>query len=148
MIEENITEIIQIAKENKVDILLSFCPGLTTSPNSLLEGFHPVTLTCPAGKTEFTVLSNGDVFPCMNLKNNKELYSGNILINSIDEIWNHNNMKQFRSISPADYTGECGNCERKWTCYSARCVAYNLSNDINGDDLSCYLIREKMDINV
>jgi len=69
LVEDSVPKIKRVAKECNVDLLLSFCPGLIASPSYLFDGFHPVTSTCPAGKTEFTILPNGDVYPCMEFKN-------------------------------------------------------------------------------
>ena len=148
LVEDCVPKITKAAKEYKVDTLLSFCPGLIASPSNLFEGFHPVTLTCPAGKTEFTILPNGDVYPCMNFKNKPEMHVGNILESSVAELWNHPKMVTLRRLTPADYTGICSQCERKWTCYSARCIAYNLTGDLYGDDLSCYIVCEKLGLEV
>ena len=103
-----------------------------------------MALTCPAGKSEFAILPNGDVFPCINLKDNSKMYAGNILKDDIQKIWDHPIMVQLRGLTPADYTGICGKCERKNVCYSARCVAYNLTGDLYGDDVSCYKVREQL----
>ncbi len=148
LVENSVSKIQEVAKECNVDLLLSFCPGLIASSSYLFDGFHPVTSTCPAGKTEFTILPNGDVYPCMEFKNKSEMYIGNILESSVAELWNHPKMMMLRNLTPADYTGICGQCERKWTCYSARCIAYNLAGDLYGDNLSCYIVREKLGLEV
>ena len=74
------------------------------------------------------------------------MYIGNILESSVTELWNHPKMVMLRKLTPADYTGICGQCERKWTCYSARCIAYNLTGDLYGDDLSCYIVRDELEV--
>lgn len=144
LVEEIIPQIKDVANEYGVDCLLSFCPGLSMSQIPVLEGIHPVTFTCPAGKVEFTILPNGDVYPCTFFRYKPEMYAGNILKDDVSKLWNHPKMVELRRLTPNDYTGICGQCERKWVCYSARCVAYNLTNNIYGDDLSCYLVREKV----
>jgi MoaA/NifB/PqqE/SkfB family radical SAM enzyme len=68
---------------------------------------------------------------------------GNILSESFSEIWNSKPMSLLRSATPDNFHGRCGDCELKWSCYSARCVAYNLGGDILGDDISCYRIAEE-----
>ncbi len=144
-VEKYMMEIRKASEESSVSFLLSFCPGLSSNfPSYLFESVHPSTQTCPAGKTEFTITPNGDTYPCVSLKGSLEFRTGNILENTVSEIWNHPAMKMMRELTPADYNGSCGECERKWTCYSARCVAYNLTGDVKGDDLSCYLIREEL----
>jgi len=138
----------ETAKKHNIDLLLGTPPGLYPSSYSsvdmIYEGVHPTIYTCPAGKTEFDILPNGDVYPCMSFKNKPEMYCGNILEKSVYELWNSKPMRMLRQLTPADYTGICGQCKRKWTCYSCRCVAYNLTGDLYGDDLTCYIVREKL----
>ena len=138
----------ETAKKHNIDLLLGTPPGLYPSSYSsvdmIYEGVHPAIYTCPAGKTEFDILPNGDVYPCMSFKNKPEMYCGNILEKSVYELWNSKPMRMLRQLTPADYTGICGQCKRKWTCYSCRCVAYNLTGDLYGDDLTCYIVREKL----
>lgn len=102
---------------------------------------HPLCHTCTAGKLSMGILSNGDCVPCLELKA-PELACGNILRDSLSEVWNSKPMSLLRSAKPDNYHGRCGECEFKWTCYSARCVAYNLCSDIFGDDISCYRILD------
>lgn len=144
VVEDSLPKIMEAVKEYNVELLLSFCPGLTMSPTPIFEGIHPVTFTCPAGKAEFTILPNGDVYPCTFFRYKPEMCVGNILKDDISKLWNHPKMVMLRRLTPEDYIGICGQCERKWTCYSARCVAYNLTGDLHGDDLSCYIVREKL----
>jgi len=148
LVEKYLPKIDEAAKRNNIEIALGCCPGLDVSAPSLFKGVHPVAFTCPAGKASLAVMPNGDVYPCVFFKNNKEMFCGNILSDSIDEIWNNKKMVEFRNITPEDYSGQCGLCEKKWLCYSARCVAYHFSNDLYGDDISCYLINEKNNVKV
>lgn len=98
---------------------------------------HPLCHTCTAGKLSMGILSNGDCVPCLELKA-PEFECGNILHDSFSKVWNSNPMYLLRSATPDNYHGKCGECEFKWTCYSARCVSYNLNGDLLGDDESCY----------
>ncbi len=137
-------EIENIAREKSINLLASFCPGLSDSLHPIYEDVHPMALMCPAGKTEFAILPNGDVYPCMNLKDDPAMHVGNILKHEVTELWNHPIMLKLREITPDMYTGECGDCNKKYTCYSARCVANNLTGDLYGDDISCYKIRQEL----
>jgi len=148
LVEKCIPEINRAAKEHGIDIALGFCPGTEGSTTHLVKGIHPVAFACPAGKTSFAIMPNGDVYPCVFFKNRPEMLCGNILRGSVSDVWSNPRMVMFRRLTPGDYTGICGHCERKWLCYSARCVAYNLTNDLYGDDLSCYLVREKLGLEV
>jgi radical SAM protein with 4Fe4S-binding SPASM domain len=104
---------------------------------------HPLSYTCSAGKVTMGILSNGDCVPCLEIKNPK-MICGNILHEPLAAIWSSKPMSLVRRTTPAKYNGKCGKCELKWTCYSARCIAYNLTGDILGDDVSCYRILGKM----
>ena len=146
LVNRTLPEIIEAARECKIRLLFSFCPGLSKSPPLMLKGIHPINYTCPAGKAEFTILSNGDVYPCTFFRYKPEMCAGNILKDDVSKLWNHPKMVMLRKLTPKDYVGFCGSCERKWACYSARCVAYNIGNDIYGDDLSCYLIHDRMSL--
>jgi radical SAM protein with 4Fe4S-binding SPASM domain len=98
---------------------------------------HKICHTCTAGKMSMGILSNGDCVPCLELKG-REFLCGNMLTNSISEMWDSPPMRRMRSITPDAYRDTCGECQWKWTCYSARCVAYNLCGDILAEDRSCY----------
>jgi len=148
LVEKCIPEINLAAKEHGIELALGFCPGTEGSKTHLVKGIHPVAFACPAGKTSFAIMPNGDVYPCIFFKNRPEMLCGNILRDSVSEVWNNPRMVVFRRLTPGDYNGICGSCERKWLCYSARCVAYNLTNDLYGDDISCYIAREKLGLEV
>jgi len=119
-------------------------PGLLNTPDLFDKRefgiVHPLTHTCSAGKTSMGILSNGDCVPCLELKDN-EFFCGNLLTDLLEDIWNAKPMKRLREAGPANYTGECSRCELRWTCYSARCVAYRMTGDLLGDDLSCYRLQ-------
>jgi len=148
VVEKCIPEIRKAAVKHGIEVALASCPGLKVTPPYAIKGIHPIAFTCPAGKTSFAIMPNGDVYPCIFFKHRPEMYCGNILQDSVSKIWNAPAMAILRSLTPANYTGICSYCERKWACYSARCVAYNLTNDLYGDDLSCYVVREKLGLEV
>jgi radical SAM protein with 4Fe4S-binding SPASM domain len=135
-------EIEKVARECGISLTASFCPGLNPGAGVIYQDIHPMAITCSAGKTECAILPNGDVYPCVNLKDSPAMRVGNILQTPLKDLWNHPIMVELRRLTPDDYTGICGKCEMKYACYSARCVAFNLTGSIYGDDLSCYIIRE------
>lgn len=144
LVEKCIPEIEKAAAKHGVEVALASCPALKVTPVYALKGIHPVSFTCHAGKTSLAIMPNGDVYPCIFFKHRFEMYCGNILQDSVSKIWNARAMAAIRNLTPADYTGVCSYCVRKWACYSARCVSYNLTNDLYGDDLSCYVVCEKL----
>lgn len=147
IIEEYMPKIDKIAKNCGIKLMASFCPGLMPTPRYIYQDVHPMAITCPAGKTEFAILPNGDVYPCVNLKDSPTMCVGNILHDSVHKLWMHPTMVKLRKLTPDDYKGYCGKCEMKYACYSARCVAFNLTGDIYGDDISCYIIQERLRVN-
>jgi radical SAM protein with 4Fe4S-binding SPASM domain len=135
-----------ILLETKLQTLNDFSIEIHTSPGYLDKAtsdpreygiVHPLCHTCSAGKLSMGILSDGDCVPCLELKDS-HFSCGNILRDSLDSIWNSEPMLKLRSTTPDSYTGECGKCQIRWTCYSARCVSYNLHGDLCGDDSSCY----------
>lgn len=102
---------------------------------------HPLQATCKAGKIKFDILPDGSVSPCKSIK--KDFIVGNILHENIEYLWNHPHMRLFRRLTPDDYEEECGKCGHKWNCYSCRAIAYNLTGNLYGDDLSCWYFLEK-----
>ena len=120
-------------------------PGLWDYVNWCPEEYdivHPLCNTCTAAKLSMGILSNGDCLPCLELRG-AEFISGNILNDDINTIWSSSPMRLLRNTIPDNYKGKCGDCDYKWSCYSARCVSYNLSGDIMGDDISCYRIIDR-----
>lgn len=116
-------------------------PGLTIvkKPTLRHEPYEEnVDTLCKAGKYMMTIAPDGNVSPCQILK--RDFTAGNILKQSVDEIWNGDVMMKFGELNPNMYQGQCGKCRDKWKCYSCRAIAYNLTGSIYGDDVSCYRI--------
>ena len=106
---------------------------------------HAFCGVCTAGKTTMAILPNGDCTPCIEFKD-AGFIGGNIMKQSLSEIWESKPMSLLRDATPDNYQRECGICPYKWTCYSSRCIAYRFDGDVLGDDCSCYKIREKKKI--
>jgi len=136
-IKEINKEIIRIGEKYNIELMDLYC-GLEKTKRQTLHSQN----VCRAGKTEFSILSDGTVVPCIGFRG-KELAFGNILEDEIEDLWNHPIMKEFRELRPNKYDGECGRCSSKDTCYSCRAIAYNLTGSIYGDDVSCYDLLEK-----
>jgi radical SAM protein with 4Fe4S-binding SPASM domain len=69
---------------------------------------------CPAGTTKLGVMPDGSVYPCNLLFGRKELFLGNILADSFENIWNHPALAFFR-------TGSENTCPRKTCALHAKC---------------------------
>lgn len=95
---------------------------------------------CPAGRTTLTIKSNGDVFPCGLFSGNEEFNCGNILQQSLINIWNSKKMKDFRNIPIAT---QCKNCDLLFrTCTGGcRANAYHMLGHLYAADINCMIYR-------
>lgn len=138
-----VTEMINRIEKGKITIDIHTPPGFVShgyhNPGEYPQLLHAFTGICTAGKTTMAILPNGDCIPCIEFKN---FMCGNILKQSLDEIWNAEPMKLLKNVTPDKYQGICGECSYKWTCYSARCIAYRFDH-LYGDDFSCYKVRRQ-----
>ena len=145
LVLETIPKIFEAAKKNNLEVFIGVPPGLDSPfnlPPEIYEVIHLLNHFCEAGKYKMTILPNGDVYPCTLFRNKKEMYCGNILEKEIHEIWNALPMRKLREITPENYKGKCYHCPEKWHCYSCRCVAYNLTGILEGEDQTCYKISQ------
>lgn len=140
---KNLQNIFEIALKRNVSLLVGSCPGYKEVADYTLQFVHPWNYFCPAGKSRFGIASDGTVFPCIIFKESKMIV-GNLLYDTVKKAWEHPTMKLFRSLTPNEYTGKCKECRRKWLCYSCRGVAWTFSNDLYGDDFSCYEVSKDL----
>jgi len=138
-----IEELDKVRHEKKIEIEVHVPPGCfhTQYYNPLFfpRFSHAYTSICTACKEGMAILSNGDVVPCIELK---EIKLGNILHQDIEEIWNNEKCKEMRAITPSTYTGLCRICPFSHVCYSARCLAYRFNGSLYADDPTCVLIKQ------
>jgi radical SAM protein with 4Fe4S-binding SPASM domain len=138
-----IEELDKVRHEKKIEVEVHVPPGCfhTRYFNPLLfpKFSHAYTSICTACKASMAILSNGDVVPCIELK---EIKLGNILHQDIEEIWNTEKCKEMRNLTPSTYTGLCRICPLRHVCYSARCLAYRFNGSLYADDPTCVLIKQ------
>mgnify|MGYP004443170775 FL=1 len=68
-------------------------------------------LLCEGGRTLLYIDNNGDAYPCPLLKSYRYLYCGNILRNTLSEIWNGDVLNEYRE-----------SCEMAKGCDSNNCI--------------------------
>jgi radical SAM protein with 4Fe4S-binding SPASM domain len=126
-----IEELDKVRHEKKIEIEVHVPPGCfhTRYFNPLLfpKFSHAYTSICTACKASMAILSNGDVVPCIELK---EIKLGNILHQDIEEIWNSEKCKEMRNLTPSTYTGLCRICPLSYVCYSTSCLAYRFNSSL------------------
>ena len=100
-------------------------------------------VSCQAGVKSISILCNGDIYGCDLMVGIDEFRAGNVLQNSILDIWN--NSKTFnilRKINKQELKGKCKDCKYEWCGGGCRSAAFNLDGSIIGSDLSCFLCME------
>lgn len=144
MLKKTVEELEKIEKETGAEIAVHAPPGFVekTDGRKQYKIVHPLCHTCSAGKIAMGIFSDGTVTPCLELRD-KKFECGNLLKDSVDDVWHSDVMEYHRKITPGHYNGQCGVCESKWSCYSARCSAYSIYDDFLADDASCYILNNK-----
>ena len=101
---------------------------------------------CAAGMPSgyVTVLSNGDVHPCMLL----QVRLGNVRETGITRIWQDSPV--LATLRSGALKGECGACSHKAICAGCRGRAYEETGDLLASDPGCWLVstaggREEVD---
>ncbi|MDI6781436.1 MAG: radical SAM protein [bacterium] len=99
---------------------------------SLLGGQYMTDSGCPCGKTSMRIQSNGDVTPCVFMS----LSAGNILRDSIDDIYNSELFQRFQHQEPV---GKCSICPR-WNICRGGCIGrkWALNGSFDGPDPLCW----------
>lgn len=98
------------------------------------------TAGCSAGYLSFTVMPNGDVYPCRRLP----LFSGNLLKESFEDIYyNSEIMKKIRDLNNLnDVCGECPNVDR---CNGgAKCLSQGYFGDYSNPDPHCWRLFNEL----
>ena len=100
---------------------------------------------CSAGYLSFTVLPNGDVYPCRRLP----ILSGNLLKQSFKNIYYES--KVFKKLrNPNNINDVCYSCPYYEKCYGgAKCMAFGYFKEVSSPDPQCWrLFRELPDANL
>jgi len=94
---------------------------------------------CSAGYLSFTVLPNGDIYPCRRLP----IYSGNLLKQSFKEIYNSKVFQKLRDVNNINNT--CKNCPYFAYCRGgAKCQSYAYFGNPFAPDYQCWRIFENL----
>lgn len=110
-------------------------------PNAFLVDPELSTSTCGAGLYWMEVLPNGDVVPCMFLK---DLVAGNVRTNTLKEIWDSHVWEKFRDRR--ELKGRCGRCEYRFNCGGGcRANAYLELGDLLEEDVLCWYEPEEIE---
>ncbi|MFW6026612.1 MAG: radical SAM protein [Candidatus Woesearchaeota archaeon] len=94
---------------------------------------------CSAGYASFTVLPNGDVYPCRRLPIN----SGNLTKQTFEEIYNSKEMSKLRNIN--NINDVCFECPYFSKCKGgAKCISDAYFGDFKAPDPQCWRLFTKL----
>jgi AdoMet-dependent heme synthase len=124
-------EIYNLSKKFKNDLSINTGRTLWCNLDNKVGG------TCPAGFSSLTVNADGSVYPCRRLP----IIVGNILENSIFEIWYGSKMINLRNRKKID---KCGKCKLIDRCGGCRAIAYAYFGDYMAADPQCWKIHSKL----
>ena len=101
---------------------------------------HYLPKSCSAGYLSFTVLPNGDVYPCRRMP----IYSGNLLKQSFSDIYyNSKQLKKIRNLN--NFAEICKSCPYFLECRGgAMCIRNAYFGIISSPDPQCWRLFEKL----
>ena len=68
-------------------------------------------INCPVLIDSFNIMSDGSLVPCCNFTSQPEVKMGNVLNNSISEIWNSKKYSDFRKKDNLPVHSKCLSCK-------------------------------------
>lgn len=94
---------------------------------------------CSSGYDSFTVLPNGDVYPCRRLP----IFAGNLLKQSFKEIYHSKVFKELRNEN--NINTACYSCAFYEKCHGgAKCLSFGHFKDFTAPDPHCWRLFEKI----
>jgi radical SAM protein with 4Fe4S-binding SPASM domain len=121
--------------KGNIDVTLdcgSVCNLCMTLTNEEANSLH--SAGCPAGHTLIHIDSNGDMYPCAGLSNNKFKF-GNIITDDPRKMWENNSMlKEMRNIKN-NIIGKCKYCPKLDNCRGGcRAISHSFGNLLGSDE--------------
>lgn len=114
--------------------------GLGCEEGILSQELHYFPKGCSAGYASFTVLPNGDVYPCRRLP----IYSGNLLNQGFSDIYyNSKTLQELRNLN--NINGACQGCPFFNECHGgAKCISYAYFGSPFAPDPQCWRLSKKL----
>jgi len=111
--------------------------------NDTIETTSKDDYACTAGRDNLSIDGYGNVYGCSLMTSYKELSAGNILDDSLLNIWENSKIfNLFRKLKLKDVLGKCNSCDELYNCRAGcRVCAYGLTKKINGSDLRCPIAK-------
>lgn len=96
------------------------CHPLHESLHEFKNGF----ISCSAGKSRMSIDSDGSVYPCNMVISDPKWSMGNVLHETIQEIWSNEKWSPFRGGVEIGDLSACNECSRKSKCIDLFCRLY------------------------
>ena len=114
--------------------------GIGCEDGILAQEMHYLPSGCSAGYASFTVLPNGDVYPCRRLP----IYAGNLLKQSFSEIYyNSKALQKLRDLSSINDI--CQHCPYFNECHGgAKCMNYAYFGNCFAPDPQCWRLFQEL----
>ena len=88
---------------------------------SLVEKEKSDIIACSAGNSILAMDENLDIYPCFYAFDHEEYVIGNLLHESIDDIWRSSKLDRFRGITRLNDLDDCPKCQFKKQCALKNC---------------------------
>lgn len=85
------------------------------------ENKEDCIISCSAGTNRIAIYEDGNVYPCAYAFNMKTFCIGNIHDNSLNEMWNHDNLRILRGLIRFSDLKDCFRCKIAETCVYKNC---------------------------
>lgn len=103
----------------------------------IFDSYSILKKACGLAQKGFSILPNGDIYPCRRLSEYPELQLGNILESVIGELILSKKYLEYKNFSVDNIEG-CMNCSLKYNCGGGcRENAYRQTTRLNGKDPLC-----------
>lgn len=89
-----------------------------------IHEFKKGIISCSAGKSRMSIDSDGYVYPCNMVISDQKWSMGNVLHETISDIWFNEKWASFRGDVRIDDLLACNECERKSSCVDLYCRLY------------------------
>lgn len=116
-----------IKKNNSKKLELDYgCPGFLGMEYE--REVRPSFFYCRTGISVASILYNGDLYVCPNVKRMKNLVQGNIKIDNFYDVW-ENKYKEFRNVDRTS-SKECRECEEWDMCHGGAFHTWDFDNNV------------------
>lgn len=116
----------KLRRENKIHVQYG-CSHYV--PQRFKYNLRDTAYNCGAGKFVASVLSNGDIFSCLDIERRPELIQGNILKDDFLTVW-ENGFKEFQGMTRCSKSPVCSKCDNNVLCQGDSAHTWNYDMNV------------------